>query len=79
MFIDKDQLLTEFNHLYQTQDSCCLSLYSYPGQGKTTLLGEFLKGKRSLYYKASCVPWQENFRLLRDLCIRRTSAKLLIL
>ena len=70
MFIDKDQLLTEFNHLYQTQDSCCLSLYSYPGQGKTTLLGEFLKGKRALYYKASCVPWQENFRLLRSLCLR---------
>lgn len=76
MFIDKDQLLTEFNHLYQTQDSCCLSLYSYPGQGKTTLLGEFLKGKRALYYKASCVPWQENFRLLRDLCIRSLGSSL---
>ena len=70
MFIDKDQLLIKLNRLYHTGASCCVSLYSYPGEGKSRLLEEFLKGKRALFYKASCVPWQENFRLLRELCLR---------
>lgn len=64
MFIDKDHLLTKLNQLYDTCMPCCVSLYSYPGEGRSRLLGEFLKGKRTLFYKASCVSWQENFRLL---------------
>ena len=70
MFIDKDHLLTKLNQLYDTCMPCCVSLYSYPGEGRSRLLGEFLKGKRTLFYKASCVSWQENFRLLRSLCLR---------
>ena len=70
MFIDKDRLLSKLNKLYETRMPCCISLYSYPGEGRSRLLQEFLKGKRGLFYKASCVPWQENFRLLRDLCLR---------
>ena len=70
MFIDKDRLLSKLNKLYETRMPCCVSLYSYPGEGRSRLLQEFLKGKRGLFYKASCVPWQENFRLLRDLCLR---------
>ena len=70
MFIDKDQLLEKLNRLYSSAASCCVSLYSYPGEGRTRLLKEFLKGKKALFYKASCVPWQENFRLLRELCLR---------
>lgn len=69
MFIDKDQILEKLNHLYQTDMPCCISLYSYPGEGKTQLLREFLKEKKFVFYKASCVPWQENFRLLRNLCL----------
>lgn len=68
MFIDKGRLLASLQHLYQTKDSCCLSLYCGPGQGKTRLLREFLKGKKALYYTASCVPWQENFSLLKKHC-----------
>lgn len=70
MFIDKEQLLTKLNQLYDAGMPCCVSLYSYPGEGKSRLLEEFLKGKKTLFYKASCVPWQENFRLLRDVCLR---------
>ena len=70
MFIDKDRLLSKLNKLYETCMPCCVSLYSYPGEGRSRLLQEFLKGKKGLFYKASCAPWQENFRLLRDLCLR---------
>lgn len=70
MFIDKDRLLSKLNKLYETCMPCCVSLYSYPGEGRSCLLQEFLKGKKGLFYKASCAPWQENFRLLRDLCLR---------
>ena len=70
MFIDKDQLLKTLNKLYQEHSSCCISLYSYPGQGKSRLLAEFMKEKTCLYFKASCVPWQENFSMLKEQCSR---------
>lgn len=73
MFIDKDQLLSALNQLYQNQGTCCVSLYSSPGQGKTRLLQEFLKGKRAVYYKASCVPFHENLRMLYSKCLSTVS------
>lgn len=76
MFIDKDQLLKTLNKLYQEQSSCCISLYSYPGQGKSRLLTEFMKGKTCLYFKASCVPWQENFYRLKEQFSRNLSKNL---
>lgn len=70
MFIDKDQILSQLDHLYRGGHSCCLSLYSNPGAGKSRLLEEFSRDKRVLYFKVSCVLYEENFRLFRDVCIR---------
>ena len=69
MFIDKNQILSQFNHLYRREGSCCLSLYSGPGAGKSRLLEEFSRDKQVLYFKASCVLYEENFRLFRNLCV----------
>ena len=71
MFIDKNQILSQFNHLYHREGSCCLSLYSGPGAGKNRLLEEFSRDKQVLYFKASCVLYEENFRLFRNLCVGR--------
>lgn len=71
MFLDKDQLLFQLNKLYDLGASVCASLYSHPGQGKTRLLTEFSGEKNVLYFKADNVLYQENFVLLRDLCVRQ--------
>lgn len=71
MFLDKGKILTELNALYQQQTALSASLYAYPGMGKTRLLKELSQGKTVLYFKASAVSFEENFRLLKNLCIRR--------
>lgn len=70
MFLDKDRILFQLNNLYEQNSSCCVSLYSYPGQGRTRLLKEFSKGKNVLYFKAANVMYQDNFVYLKDLCVR---------
>ena len=71
MFIDRDQILTRLDQIYKEGRPLCVSLYSRHGEGKSRLLREFSKGKKVLYYAASCVPWEENFQLLKDLCLRK--------
>lgn len=71
MFIDKGRLLFQLNHLYEQEGVQTVSLYAHPGTGKTRLLKEFAKDKSLLYFKASNVLYEENFRLLKDLCIRK--------
>ena len=34
MFLDKGNILSNFNHLFDTKNSCYTSLYSHPGMGK---------------------------------------------
>lgn len=71
MFIDKGNILFQLNTLYQQGAMQSVSLYSHPGMGKSRLLKEFAKEKSVIYFKASNVLYEENFTLLRDLCVRR--------
>ena len=71
MFIDKGKLLFQLNQQYQKGGIQIVSLYAHPGMGKTRLLQEFSKEKQVLYFKASPVLYEENFRLFKNLCVRR--------
>ena len=71
MFIDKGKQLFQLNQLYQQKGIQIVSLYAHPGMGKSRLLQEFSKEKQVLYFKASPVLYEENFRLFKNLCIRR--------
>ena len=71
MFIDKGKQLFQLNELYQQKGIQIVSLYTHPGMGKSRLLQEFSKEKQVLYFKASPVLYEENFRLFKNLCIRR--------
>ena len=71
MFIDRDQILMRLDQMYKENKSLCVSVYSRHGEGKSRLLQEFSQGKKVLSYTASCVPWDENFELLKALCVRR--------
>ena len=71
MFIDKGKLLFQLNQQYQKGGIQIVSLYAHPGMGKTRLLQEFSKEKQVLYFKASPVLYEENFRLFKNLCARR--------
>lgn len=71
MFIDKGKLLFQLNHLYEQEGVQTASLYAHPGTGKSRLIQEFAKDKSLLYFKASNVLYEENFCLLKDLCIRK--------
>lgn len=70
MFIDRDQILMSLEQIYREGSPLCVSLYSRHGEGKSRLLQEFSQGKKVLYYSASPVPWEENFQLLKALCLR---------
>lgn len=71
MFLDKGNILSDFNHLFNTEASCHISLYSHPGMGKTRLIQELSKSRKTLYFKASPLSFEENVRMLKALCIRQ--------
>lgn len=74
MFLDKDHILSRLNRLYSQETFVSASLYSSPGCGKTRLLREFARDKKILYFKASHLLEEENFRLMKDLCVRELNA-----
>lgn len=71
MFLDKGNVLSDLNSLFDTKTSCQVSLYSHPGMGKTRLFHELSKNRRLLYFKASNLSFEENVRMLKELCIRQ--------
>ena len=71
MFLDKGNILSDFNHLFNTEASCQISLYSHPGMGKTRLIQELSKSRKTLYFKASALSFEDNIRMLKTLCIRQ--------
>lgn len=70
MFLDKGNILFQLNELYHQGSLQCVSLYSHPGMGKSRLLREFSKEKTVIYFKAANLLYEENFTLLKDLCVR---------
>ena len=59
MFLDKGNILSDFNHLFNTEASCQISLYSHPGMGKTRLIQELSKSRKTLYFKASALSFED--------------------
>ena len=71
MFLDKGNILSNFNHLFDTEASCHISLYSHFGMGKTRLIQELSKSRKTLYFKATPLSFEENIRMLKALCTRQ--------
>lgn len=71
MFLDKGNILSNFNHLFDTEASCHISLYSHFGMGKTRLIQELSKSRKTLYFKAAPLSFEENIRMLKALCTRQ--------
>lgn len=71
MFLDKGNILSNFNHLFDTKNSCYTSLYSHPGMGKTRLIQELSKSRKTLYFKAAPSSFEENVCMLKALCTRQ--------
>lgn len=46
MFLDKGNILSNFNHLFDTEASCHISLYSHFGMGKPDSFRSFLKAEK---------------------------------
>lgn len=46
MFLDKGNILSNFNHLFDTKNSCYTSLYSHPGMGKPDSFRNFPKAEK---------------------------------
>ena len=51
-FIDREQELKSLSTQYATEESAFIVLYGRRRVGKTTLLGEFIKDKKALYFLA---------------------------
>lgn len=51
MFLDKGNILSDFNHLFNTEASCHISLYSHPGMEKQDLFRSFLKAEKRYILK----------------------------
>lgn len=71
MFLDKGNILSDLNHLFNTESSCHISLYSHSGMGKTRLIQELSRSRKTLYFKAAPLSFEENVRTLKALCVRQ--------
>lgn len=71
MFLDKGNILSDFNHLFDKETSCHASLYSHPGMGKNRLIQELSNSKKTLYFKAAPLSFEENIHMLKALCTRQ--------
>lgn len=69
-FIGRKEELKTLRSLYEAQGFQMAVLYGRRRIGKSTLLGEFIKEKKAIYYVATKVSTQRNLQLLSDEVVR---------
>lgn len=74
MFLDKDLILAQLDQIAASDGIRFVSLYSRQGMGKTTLLSRFSSCHQVVYFKAAAVLDQENFTLMKNICVRTLGA-----
>ncbi len=67
MFIDRHQELAALNRMFQSETAEFFVLYGRRRVGKTELLSQFCKGKRSIYFLASQLKEQDHLRQLTEI------------
>ena len=68
-FVGRDREIKKLNTLYQDEGFQFVVIYGRRRVGKTMLINEFLKGKRSAYYMAVEGTAKEN---IKDIVDRRS-------
>ena len=66
MFIGRRKELSSLTRLYEMRGFHMTVLYGRRRVGKSTLLAEFIKGKKAIFYTASKVGGARNLELLSE-------------
>ena len=73
MFVGREKELKTLNELYNMPGLQMAVIYGRRRIGKSTLITEFIKDKRAIYYTATKVGKERNVELLSRRCLLYTS------